>query len=126
MGESTDDWKVECSDEDSYPEVKPSKEWEPNGQQIAMLYRQLEKIGSIDLKWQCPGRRSPSVHSSSLGMDKKMTDANEQSKKTIEPNEFDFDDDFMDEPTMNKVTVPRRKSTTQSRCFLTVFNREFY
>jgi uncharacterized protein with WD repeat len=117
MATDTGEWTVECSDEESYQAssshrmINGKKVWEPSGQQIAFLYRQLEKSGSIDLKWQCPGRRSPSVHSNSQGSDKKL-DTGENSKTVDEPNEFDFDEDILDQPSANKPLVPRRKSAT--------------
>lgn len=112
------EWEVGCSDEESYAPAgvdKPDlRNWEPTGVQIALLYKQLEKIGSIDLKWQCPGRRSPSVHSNTTGAEKKSQELSDQAKKVVEPNEFDFDDDAFDEPVgqTSKLAV-RRKSTTQ-------------
>lgn len=120
MSQDNSDWTVSCSDEESYQpnssqrEVNGKKVWEPSGQQIAFLYRQLEKSGSIDLKWQCPGRRSPSVHSNSQSNDKKL-DTMDNSKLAPEPNEFDFDEDILDQPSMSSKLVPRRKSATTTQ-----------
>lgn len=115
-----DDWTVPCSDEEAEQSdslaaraADGKRCYEPSGSQIAMLYRQLERTGAIDLKWQCPGRRSPSVHSNSQLGDKKQSDASDASRKTSESNEFDFDDAVFDEPSANKIAAPRRKSTSQ-------------
>lgn len=119
--EQSEDWTVPCSDDEAYQDSPPATEgkkrvYEPSGAQIAMLYRQLEKSGAIDLKWQCPGRRSPSVHSNSQVNEKKQSESGDNSKK-IEPNEFDFDDEMFDEPSASKIAVPRRKSTSQGKSF---------
>ncbi|KAI1292117.1 hypothetical protein HDE_06994 [Halotydeus destructor] len=114
----SENWVVDCSDDESLrasgisgETSDKSKVWEPSGPKIAFLYKQLEKMGAIDLKWQCPGRRSPSVHSPASG-ERKFMDTSEQPKASSEPNEFDFDEDF-DDLSSNKITTLRRKSIGQ-------------
>ncbi|XP_067122687.1 PAXIP1-associated glutamate-rich protein 1 [Centruroides vittatus] len=102
--ESEEDWRVSCSDE----EKESCRIWEPKPEEILDLYIKLEKRGILDLEWQCPGRRSPSVHSSeSECVDRKQMDDEDLKLKRCEPNEFDFDDEMSDGSTQ-KITPIRR------------------
>ena len=111
-----EEWKVNCSDEEAfygdennYRIVNGKRIWEPKIEEIVSLYQQLEHKGFIELKWQCPGRRSPSVHSAQQSNEKKP-EINDEVHKTNESNEFDFDDDFGKEPSLpTKVTQPRKR-----------------
>lgn len=111
-----EEWKVNCSDEETfygdennYRIVNGKRIWEPKIEEIVSLYQQLEHKGFIELKWQCPGRRSPSVHSAQQSNEKKP-EINDEVHKTNESNEFDFDDDFGKEPSLpTKVTQPRKR-----------------
>lgn len=118
--EDESEWTVECSDEETYNNVGTNRQverktiWEPSGKQIAFLYQQLEKTGCIDLRWQCPGRRSPSVHSVTQGAgDKKSANANESNSKVSVVTEFDFDEEFADTnaATAKLTAIPNRRKT---------------
>lgn len=119
--EDDSDWTVACSDEETCSktwtvrEVAGKRVWEPtSGKQIAFLYQQLEKTGCMDLRWQCPGRRSPSVHSASQGTgDKKAANASEASSKAPVVTEFDFDEEFADTnaATVKVAAIPNRRKT---------------
>lgn len=119
------DWKVSCSDDEGYGRIDSSNtSWEPPVKQIALLYQQLEKNGSLDLKWQCPGRRSPSVHSTSgQTVDKsKTSNMTDSSKPNSAVTEFDFDEEFADSnPATAKLSAPRRKNSSESRNFFVIF-----
>jgi len=115
--EDDDDWQVACSDEEMYgwhKEVR-NRQWQPSPSRIAFLYNELERNGgSLDLKWQCSGRRPPSSSSPSNN-DKKTFSVTEATKQSIS-TEFDFDEEFADSPASSTVqsTVPsltsRRKT----------------
>lgn len=123
LSKDDNNWRVECSDDenygnynDNYRIVNGKRIWEPKGEQIAALYAQLEKKGFIELRWQCPGRRSPSVHSSQHNAnDKKndnMSDTNvgNDNNKANELNEFDFENEFTKETALPAKVNPRRRS----------------
>ena len=127
MNESNDKFVVDCSDDESYENnesnyriVNGKKVWEPNGQQIASLYRQLEAKGFIELRWQCPGRRSPSVHNINLN-DRQKTEpidneTNLSDKTSDLLNEFDFDTEFNTESQVvniaTKSGAPKKQRPT--------------
>uniref|UniRef100_A0A0K8R3J1 Putative paxip1-associated protein n=1 Tax=Ixodes ricinus TaxID=34613 RepID=A0A0K8R3J1_IXORI len=111
-----DDWRVSCSDEERSPsrttDASGKSRWEPKPEEIIELYTDLSKKGALSLEWHCPGRRSPSVHSSeSGGADRRAIEEDEA--KTVEPNEFDFDDEGMEPKCSPKIT-PRRRTTPSS------------
>ncbi|CAN7997272.1 unnamed protein product [Ixodes hexagonus] len=113
---SEDDWRVCCSDDEKFParttDARGNPSWEPNPEEIIELYSSLSKKGVLDLEWQCPGRRSPSVHSNeSDGADRRA--AEEDEAKPVEPNEFDFDDEGLEPKCSPKIT-PRRRTTPSS------------
>lgn len=120
-----DDWQVACSDEEMYGWNKETRsgQWQPSPSRIAFLYNEVEKNGgSLDLKWQCPGRRPPSSSSPSSNNDKKTSSVAEATKQSIS-TEFDFDEEFADSPASSTVrsTVPSlasRRKTGQSECRL--------
>ncbi|XP_054163377.1 mucin-2-like [Oppia nitens] len=108
MSETTDDlsFKIECSDDENYDNnennyrvVNGKKVWEPTGADIARLYQQLEAKGFIELRWQCPGRRSPSVHNLAINNKPDVidNDTNGSDNKSSLMNEFDFENDFNDD-----------------------------
>ena len=119
---SLDQWSIDVSDDEKYGtnltrQGKVTK-WEPSPTRIAFLYQQLEKNGSLDLKWKCPGRRSPSVHSPAAGNNVlernkvNVVDANKQSN--LLASEFEFDEKFGDfNPTSTVTSVNRRKPVNQ-------------
>ena len=122
MSESNDNFVVDCSDDENYDNnesnyrlVLEQRVWEPKGGQIAQLYRQLESKGFIELRWQCPGRRSPSVHNIAIGGQRSDTndnDLNINDNKTNDLlNEFDFESE-MDTKLSNmgsKASQPQRR-----------------
>lgn len=119
MDTSDEDWKVSCSDEEKYLPPRDDhgvgrpSDWEPKPEEIARLYATLVEKGSLDLEWQCPGRRSPSIHSNeSDGADRRAVEENEM--KTSEPNEFDFDDEGPDPNCSPKITPRRRAAPATS------------
>lgn len=114
------EWAVDCSDEESYASMGSKKMvngrmvWEPNGKQMAFLYQQLEKSGCMDLRWQCPGRRSPSVHSvTQAAAEKKTANTSETSAKVSAVTEFDFDEEFADTnaATAKPTAITNRRKT---------------
>lgn len=121
MADTSEGWFVNCSDDENEDQriVNGSKVWEPEGDKIAQLYSEIEKKGFIDLKWTCPGRRSPSINSTAHSSEKKSSDPNDGNIKSNEPNEFDFDEDIFDVPA--KVSAPRRRSNqgtaSDDECF---------
>lgn len=113
--DTDDNWRVNCSDEERF---NPAKErgvntpWEPKAEEILRMYTILSEKGVLELEWQCPGRRSPSVHSNeSDGADRRAVEENET--KTVEPNEFDFDDEGLEPKPSPKIT-PRRRTNPPS------------
>ena len=102
MNETNDQkFVIECSDDDNYENnddnyrvVNGKRIWEPNGQLISSLYKQLEAKGFIELRWQCPGRRSPSVHNFNAN-ERQKTESVETEANTSDKNdlmtEFDFE-----------------------------------
>jgi hypothetical protein len=75
----------------------------------------------MDLRWQCPGRRSPSVHSvSQAGGDKKSGAGGSESASSSKAaaaaaavTEFDFDEEFADTSaaTAKLTSIPNRRKT---------------
>ena len=133
--ENESDWTVECSDEETHSknwtqrQVDGKTVWEPPGKQIAFLYQQLEKTGCMDLRWQCPGRRSPSVHSVSQGAgDKKSASASETGSKVAVVTEFDFDEEFADTnaATAKLTAIPNRRKTGNQTSELFLFFSSFF
>jgi hypothetical protein len=116
---------IECSDdenysnfEDNYRVVNGKRIWEPNGDQIESLYGELETKGFIELKWYCPGRRSPSVNSLINTINSQKTDILDPNhdndiNKSNHLNEFDFEQEFNNETNHSintKVNQPKRRS----------------
>lgn len=104
--DTEEDWRVSCSDEEKYGPptgCTGRSTWEPKPEEIIQLYAALVKKGTLDLEWHCPGRRSPSVHSNESENTEKRTMEDDE-KKAVEPNEFDFDDDFVEPKCSPKIT----------------------
>lgn len=57
MTNAEDDWCVECSDEEFKDCQDP---WEPQPEEIDRIYSQLAQGKIPELKWKCPGYRTPS------------------------------------------------------------------
>ncbi|XP_046398640.1 PAXIP1-associated glutamate-rich protein 1 [Ischnura elegans] len=89
--DSSDNWCVECSDDERYEgKVKGSRGWEPPADDIIRLYEILDRGGSVELEWQCPGRRAPSPAEADFYPDE------EESQESVpeEKSDFDFAEDF--------------------------------
>jgi PAXIP1-associated protein, putative len=115
MSKSDEDWVVNCSDEELYDVknrmtvVKGKEVWEPSEDKIANLYLQIEKNGALDLKWVCPGRRSPSIHTNLTSENRKQIETNDSNTALAEPNQFDFDEE-VNTVSIPKVNVVKRRS----------------
>ncbi|XP_071443604.1 PAXIP1-associated glutamate-rich protein 1 [Hetaerina americana] len=89
--DSLDNWCVECSDDERYEgKVKGSRGWEPPAEDIIRLYEMLDRGKTVELEWQCPGRRAPSPAETDYYPDE------EESQESIpqEKSDFDFAEDF--------------------------------
>ncbi|CAH1987363.1 unnamed protein product [Acanthoscelides obtectus] len=81
-----DDFDIECSDE----EFKDCKgPWEPEPEEVDRLYTALQNGEFQELKWTCPGYRSPSPE--------KVEELEEESDSKEPEEQSDFD--FMEENT---------------------------
>ncbi|CAG2101263.1 unnamed protein product [Medioppia subpectinata] len=92
---------IDCSDDENYDNndsndrvVDGKRVWEPSGTDISRLYRELEAKGFIELRWLCPGRRSPSVHNLGITPKPEPSDGPVSDTKSDLMNEFDFEADF--------------------------------
>lgn len=115
---NNNEWQIDYSDDESelfdpkenYREINGKRVWEPKGSEIAALYFQLEKRGYLDLKWQCPGRRAPSIPTLPVNEDKKQ-EIPEAGEKQNQSHEFDFEDDFgLETAPTAKLNQSRRRS----------------
>lgn len=52
-----DNWNIDCSDEEFKNCQDP---WEPEAEEIDRIYSSLAKGDIPELKWKCPGYRTPS------------------------------------------------------------------
>ncbi|XP_054715927.1 PAXIP1-associated glutamate-rich protein 1-like [Uloborus diversus] len=104
------DWVINCSDDEFSSSAKGREGiWEPTPEEIINMYDILDSKGVMDFEWQCPGRRSPSVNSNKSDMNDKGSISDDEANKKIEPNEFDFDDEFGIEQTPK--ICPRKRVT---------------
>lgn len=56
-----DDWELQCSDDElSKCGVFIGKNWMPDPAELEELYKTIDKNGTLNLEWKCPGRRAPS------------------------------------------------------------------
>lgn len=108
---------VECSDEELYDvknrtisNHKGDRVWQPEGAVIAKLYCQIEKESFLPLKWTCPGRRPPSSHSDSVEDRKNQVENADNKDKSIEINQFDFDEEQIQNTTGFLKTAKRRSN----------------
>ncbi|XP_053207718.1 uncharacterized protein LOC128391794 [Panonychus citri] len=121
MDQEDNDWSITCSDDELYdvannlviPFNQPGgiKVWEPSGNKISTLYKQLEKCDYIELKWVCPEKRSPSDDSRDLVDINKMTESNENKPSSVEPNQFDFDEEQPEKYNNFPKSGPKRRTT---------------
>lgn len=121
---------VECSDEEGYFEpqiVYRTKEdgsriWEPRGEDIVLLYEEIEAKTFNPLDWKCPGRISPS-QLDQLEAKVKANETNDSINTSQIKSEFDFDNDFDDDDNFgnnqnnlvtkrtNQGKLPRKKTS---------------
>ncbi|KAG8232484.1 hypothetical protein J437_LFUL011253 [Ladona fulva] len=95
------DWRVDCSDDERYEgKIKGSRGWEPSAEEIIRLYETLDKGGTFELEWQCPGRRAPSPAEADYYPDE------EESQESLPQEKSDFD--FAEEFSGSTPTPPRR------------------
>jgi len=88
-------WQVECSDD----EIKdPRDPWEPEPEEIDRIYSLLTKGELPELKWKCPGYRTPSPE---------LTEEPKEENDNTKEEQDDFD--FMDEMTSPKLKIIRHK-----------------
>lgn len=81
---------------------------EPNAEELDTIYKQLERGGTIDLRWKCPGRRAPSPN-----LKREDNKLNELPASTIKPTkeiEFDFSDDIVLPQIRHKQGTPKSGS----------------
>ncbi|KAG8181092.1 hypothetical protein JTE90_016605 [Oedothorax gibbosus] len=113
---ATEDWVVDCSDDELANEAKESGDmWEPTPSEIMTMYELLESKGVLEFEWQCPGRRSPSVNSTQSDLLEKGTASDEDNKAEAEPNEFDFDDEFAVDKPSPKISPRKRAQATSAQ-----------
>ncbi|ENN73420.1 hypothetical protein HUJ04_004055 [Dendroctonus ponderosae] len=100
MDESEDqNWAVDCSDD----ELKNcSDPWEPKPEEIDLMYSLLNKGELPELKWKCPGYRTPSPER------REAPKEENESKKQDEQDDFDF----MDEMTSPKLKIRSKGADT--------------
>lgn len=55
--DNSEDFCVECSDDELKNSTEP---WEPDPEEVDRIYSMLAKGEIPELKWKCPGYRSPS------------------------------------------------------------------
>ncbi|GAB6025032.1 PAXIP1 associated glutamate-rich protein 1 [Chamberlinius hualienensis] len=101
-----DDIVIECSDEEGYGGSSCNGLWHPPPEDIINLYERLDKNGTLEISWKCPGRRVPTPPP------EKVDKWQEESAKVAElekaPTEFDFDDLFGESSGGNSKITPRR------------------
>ncbi|GFT59589.1 uncharacterized protein NPIL_195621 [Nephila pilipes] len=110
----SDDFVVSCSDDELSTSAKDSNIWEPTPEEIVSMYEILESKGILEFDWQCPGRRSPSVNSMKSDLLEKGPASNEDGKLPVEPNEFDFNDEFSTEQFSPKISARKQRSQATS------------
>ncbi|KFM80295.1 PAXIP1-associated protein 1, partial [Stegodyphus mimosarum] len=110
----SDDFIVSCSDDELGSSKEFASSWEPSPEEIISMYEMLESKGVLDFEWQCPGRRSPSINSIKSDLMEKGSISDDDSNKQVEPNEFDFKDEFSVEQPSPKISQRRRVSHVSS------------
>ncbi|CAG9783375.1 unnamed protein product [Diatraea saccharalis] len=100
-----DDWSLPCSDDElSKTGIFIGKSWIPDPNELEELYKSIEKSGTLNLEWKCPGRRAPSP----IPISKEN-----QPELPISPiREEKSDFDFMDEVSSLRLRVRREGEDT--------------
>lgn len=55
------DFCIVSSDDEFTEDEKSNSDWHPEPERIVELFTSLQKEEIMDLEWQSPGRRSPSI-----------------------------------------------------------------
>lgn len=88
---SGDDWSIACSDDElTKAGVLDGDRWAPDPADLEALYNTIEKTGTLQLEWKCPGRRLPSP---AAQRDDNIQES-PSSNSTPEKSNFDFKDEM--------------------------------
>ena len=109
----SEDWYVECSDEEVYKSRKYVKgqmtHWQPNPSDIVEIFSEIDKNGpeSIKLDWTCHGRR-PLTPSTESEYSDSGDEAAKESAKAAMDFDFDADEDLNTTPSLaaSRKTLP--------------------
>ncbi|XP_059051393.1 PAXIP1-associated glutamate-rich protein 1 [Achroia grisella] len=100
-----DDWELPCSDDElSKAGITIGKNWMPDPAELEELYKNIEKTGTLNLEWKCPGRRAPSPVA--------VSKSNQLEMPVSPVREEKSDFDFMDEVNSLKLRVRREGEDT--------------
>lgn len=96
----TDDWCIECSDDEKYG-VKANGDWYIPRDEIIRMYETLDQEKTLKLQWECPGMRSLSPAG-----DEHYKEGDDESmeSKPEEKSDFDFNDE-MTAPNLSRLRV---------------------
>ncbi|CAG9575341.1 unnamed protein product [Danaus chrysippus] len=95
-----DDWDLPCSDDElSKSGIFIGNNWMPEPAELEELYKNIEKSGTLNLEWKCPGRRAPSPVPVSKEHQPELP------ASPIREEKSDFD--FMDEVSSLRLRVRR-------------------
>lgn len=95
-----DDWDLPCSDDElSKAGVFIGKSWMPDPVELEELYKSIDRTGTLNLEWKCPGRRAPSP------VPERKENQPEMPMSPIREEKSDFD--FMDEVSNLRLRVRR-------------------
>ncbi|KAG1664861.1 hypothetical protein GQR58_019624 [Nymphon striatum] len=92
---TNDNFEIVSSGDEFEESEKANNDWHPKTDKIIELFDQLQKGISLEIEWECPGRRSPSINTPDIPME--LVSTANASKIRKEPDEFDFGDDFGDD-----------------------------
>ncbi|XP_055319523.1 PAXIP1-associated glutamate-rich protein 1 [Sitodiplosis mosellana] len=109
---STENWSISC--------VPDHEEFEPTPDELDKMYHRLNKGETLNLDWQCPGRRPPTPVQVADTDVKKNANAVQASKNL----EFDFMDD-VPPPTMRvqrTITTPKLSVKKKPASFANVLD----
>ncbi|XP_053602013.1 PAXIP1-associated glutamate-rich protein 1 [Plodia interpunctella] len=95
-----DDWELACSDDElSKSGVFIGKNWMPDPAELEGLYKSIDKSGTLNLEWKCPGRRAPTPVP--------VSNSNQPEMPASPVREEKSDFDFMDEVNSLSLRVRR-------------------
>ena len=129
-----DNEQIDCSDDENYfsqdvhyrTSSDGTRVWEPCGDDIVLLYEEIELKGYVPLEWQCPGRISPTQFDQINKEKSSITESNNSSTNNDQTkSEFDFDNDFGfddgDTLSTSNSRVTKRTQGMSFVFFLTLF-----